>query len=218
MTTMEQELVILRALGALLGYPGAELREALPEIAEAVHVSRLIGSGDRAALLALIDDLARLDPIAAEEAYLELFDRGRSTSLYLFEHVHGDARDRGAAMVELNQLYATAGFELARRELPDYLPVVLEYLSCRTHDEVRAMLDDCAHILRLIGEVLTKRASGYAAVFQTLLAIAGAPALDAARARRRALEKDDLDRDWEEQPAFAPAPPGAATADSGGCR
>lgn len=217
---MAEDLVILRALGVLLGYPRPELREALPEIAAAVRGARLLGPGERAAVLALIDDLAAVEPLATEEAYVELFDRGRSASLYLFEHVHGEALDRGAAMVELNQLYAAAGFELAGRELPDYLPVVLEYLSCRDRDEARVMLGDCAHILRLVGEVLMKRDSRYAAVFQALLAIAGEPGIDAARARRRALEKEDLDRDWDERPAFAPEPPGAVkpTAGRGGCR
>ncbi len=204
---MDPSLRILRALGALLLYPGAELRAALPEIAAEIRGASLLSAADRAALLALIDGLSAADPIAAEEAYVDLFDRGRSTSLHLFEHVHGEARDRGAAMVELNELYAAAGLELGGRELPDYLPVVLEYLSSRSRDEARAMLSDCAHILRLVGEVLTKRDSRYAAVFQVLLTIAGEPGIDPARARRRALDKDDLDRDWDERPAFAPEPP-----------
>jgi nitrate reductase delta subunit len=205
---MDPSPAVLRALGALLGYPGPELREALPEIAAEIAGASLLAAGERARLLALVDELAAAEPLAAEEAYVELFDRGRSTSLHLFEHVHGEARDRGAAMVELNDLYAAAGLALAGRELPDYLPVVLEYLSVRDRGEARAMLGDCAHILRLIGEVLTRRDSGYAAVFQALLTIAGEPGIDPARARRRALDKDDLDRDWDERPAFAPEPPG----------
>jgi nitrate reductase delta subunit len=212
---MDRSLIILRALGALLGYPGQSLREALPEIAEAVRGSTLLAAPERDAVLALVEELASSEPLRAEEAYVELFDRGRSTSLHLFEHVHGEARDRGAAMVELKQLYAAAGFELATRELPDYLPVVLEYLSCRDRAEVDAMLGDCAHILRLVGEVLTKRGSRYAAVFSALLRIAGQPGIDPSRARRRALEKEDLDRDWTEQPAFGPVPAGAG---GGGCR
>jgi nitrate reductase molybdenum cofactor assembly chaperone NarJ/NarW len=212
---MDPSLAILRALGALLGYPRPELLAALPEIAAEIAGARLLAAGDRAGLLALVDALASMDPMAAEEAYVELFDRGRSTSLYLFEHVHGEARDRGAAMVELNELYAAAGLELAGRELPDYLPVVLEYLSCRDRNEARAMLADCAHILRLIGEMLTRRGSRYAAVFQALLAIAGEAGIDPARARRRALDKEDLDRDWDERPAFAPEPPGTVLPTTG---
>ena len=205
---MDPSLAFLRALGALLSYPSPELRAALPEIAAELAAAKLIAAEQRAALQALVDELAAADPLAAEEAYVELFDRGRSSSLYLFEHVHGEARDRGAAMVELNQLYAAAGLDLAGRELPDYLPVVLEYLGGRDRGEARAMLADCAHILRLVGEVLVKRGSRYSAVFDALLALAGEPGIDAARARRRALDKEDLDRDWDERPAFAPEPPG----------
>lgn len=212
---MDPSLVILRALGALLGYPRPELRAALPEIAAEIAGARLLAGNDRTGLLALVDALAAMDPMEAEEAYVELFDRGRSTSLYLFEHVHGEARNRGAAMVELNELYAAAGFELSRRELPDYLPVVLEYLSWRGRDEARAMLADCAHILRRVGEMLMRRGSAYAAVFQALLAIAGEPGIDPARAGRRALDKDDLDRDWDERPAFAPEPPGTVLPKTG---
>ncbi len=212
---MDPSLGFLRALGALLGYPGAELRAALPEISAEIEGAPLLAAADRAALLALVEELRAADPMQAEEAYVELFDRGRSTSLYLFEHVHGEARDRGAAMVELNELYAAAGLELAGRELPDYLPVVLEYLSGRRREEARAMLADCAHILRLVGEVLTKRGSRYAAVFQALLALAGEAGIDPARARRRALDKDDPDRDWDERPAFAPEPPMAGRRENG---
>jgi nitrate reductase molybdenum cofactor assembly chaperone NarJ/NarW len=208
---MDASVSVLRALGALLSYPGPELRAALPEIATEIAGAQLLAPGDRAALLALVDEISAKDALDAEEAYVEIFDRGRSTSLYLFEHVHGEARDRGAAMVELNDLYAAAGLDLAGRELPDYLPVVLEYLSARDRGEARAMLADCAHILRLVGEVLMKRDSRYAAVFQALLTIAGEPGIDPLRARRRALDKDDPDRDWEERPAFAPEPGRPAT-------
>ena len=202
---MATETSVLRALGALLSYPGPALRAALPEIAEEIEAAALLNGKARADLAALIAALAAAEPMEAEEAYVELFERGRSTSLFLFEHVHGEARDRGAAMIELKELYAAAGLDLAQSELPDYLPVVLEYLSGRDRREARDMLGDCAHILRLIGETLMRRGSRYAAVLDALLAIAGESGIDPARARRRALEPGDLDRDWGEQPAFAPA-------------
>lgn len=203
-------MIVLRALGALLRYPDPELRAALPEIADVLRASPLIGSPDRAAVLGLIELLAGADPLWAEERYVELFDRARATSLHLFEHVHGDARDRGEAMVELKMIYERAGLRLAANELPDFLPVVLEYLSWRDLGETRAMLGDCGHILRSVGEALLRRASCYGAIFQALLAIAGEPGLDAkaalAAASGRVEEREDLDRDWFEQPAFAPQP------------
>jgi nitrate reductase delta subunit len=200
----ESPMILLRALGALLGYPHRELREALPEIAEVLRQSPLIGSRDRSAVLGLVELLAGADPLWTEERYVELFDRGRATSLHLFEHVHGDARARGDAMVELKAVYERAGLRLTANELPDYLPVVLEYLSCRDMTEAREMLGDCAHILRSIGEVLLQRGSPYSAVFAALLNVVGEPGLVASAASDRTAEAEDLDRDWFEQPAFAP--------------
>ncbi len=203
------DLVVLRALGALLSYPRTEVREALPEIADTVRGSALIPAPDRAGVLGLIELLGSADALWSEERYVELFDRGRATSLHLFEHVHGDARDRGAAMIELKTIYERAGFRLTANELPDYLPVVLEYLSCRELAEVRDMICDCAHILRAVGERLMQRGSPYAAVFQALLSVASEPGLDPKAALRRPAEAEDPDRDWAEEPAFAPAPSAA---------
>ena len=124
----------------------------------------------------------------------------------MFEHLHGESRDRGEAMVELKQLYEEAGFELSARELPDYLPVVLEYLSCRDLAEAREMLADCAHILTTIGRSLVARRSRYAAVLQALIVIAGESPIDVAKVPPVKERTEALDRDWAEEPAFAGAP------------
>jgi len=197
-------VIVLRALGALLSYPRQELRQALPEIADVIRASPLIAERERGGLMALIDQLGREDLLVAEERYVEMFDRGRATSLNLFEHLHGESRDRGDAMVELRRLYDRAGFELTTRELPDHLPVVLEYLSCRDLAETRAMLGDCAHLLRRIAEALVARGSDYAAVLQALLVIAGEARIDAASVPRKVHENPDAD--WFEQPAFGGEP------------
>ncbi len=204
------DLVVLKAIGALLDYPRPELRAALPEISEVIGASHLVRPKDRLSLLRLVESIHAAKPLVAEERYVELFDRGRATSLYLFEHVHGEARERGGAMVELKAVYAAAGFELSSRELPDYLPVVLEYLSCRDIAEAKAMLGDCAHILRAIGEALLQRGSDYAAALQALLGIIGEPELNVKAASGRRVGREDLDAEWIERPAFEPAgPPGA---------
>jgi nitrate reductase delta subunit len=203
-------MIVLRALGALLSYPREEVRQALPEIADAISTSKLIAPPQRRDLLALIDELRAGDLLEAEERYVELFDRGRAASLHLFEHLHGEDRDRGQAMVDLKRLYENAGYELTARELPDYLPVVLEYLSCRDIRETRELLGDCAHILRRIGESLIARGSAYAAVLQALLIIAGEAPIDAATVPPVKQRTENLDRDWFEQPAFGAEPPAAA--------
>jgi nitrate reductase delta subunit len=197
------EAITLRALGALLTYPRAELREALPEIGVALASARCLPAADRDRLAALIAEMRAHDGLDLEARYVELFDRGRATSLNLFEHVHGESRDRGTAMVELKQIYERAGYDLASNELPDYLPVVLEYLSCRDIAEARAMLGDCAHILRAVGEALNRRGSRYAAVFAALLAAVGEPGLDARQPAEAPPPEPAIDDDWAEAPAFA---------------
>ncbi len=199
-------MIVLRALGALLSYPREEVRQALPEIAETIRTSQLIAPRQREDLLAFIDDLRSSDLLEAEERYVELFDRGRAASLHLFEHLHGEGRDRGQAMVDLKRLYEQAGYELSSRELPDYLPVVLEYLSCRDLRETRELLGDCAHILRPIGQSLIARGSSYAAVLQTLLVIAGEDPINVAAVPRVNERAEDIDRDWLERPAFDGVP------------
>ncbi len=204
-------MIEFRALSALLSYPTAELRQALPEVAAAVTSSPLIGERERAGIVTLIDELHGNDLMDAEARYVELFDRGRATSLHLFEHLHGDSRDRGEAMVELKRVYERAGFALATSELPDYLPVLLEYLSCRDLPEARDMLADCAHILQRIAQALIARDSVYASVLQALIVIAGEQPVDAGSVSKACHERETLDRDWWEEPAFA----GMPLADSG---
>lgn len=210
-------MLVFRALSVLLSYPTERLRQALPEIAEVVRATPLLASRERQNLLDLVDQLGRGELLQAEEHYVDLFDRGRALSLHLFEHLHGDSRERGEAMVDLKRIYGQAGFDLAGRELPDYLPVVLEYLSCRDIAEARDMLADCAHILTRIGRSLIARGSRYAAVLQALLVIAGERPIDSAKVPPVKARIDTLDRDWAEEPAFAGAPltAGPSTSASG---
>ncbi len=206
-------MILFRALSALLSYPSEEMRRALPEIADVISAAPIVAPAERRGLLDLIDELGHGDQLTAEERYVDLFDRGRALSLHLFEHLHGESRDRGEAMVELKQLYEKAGFELSARELPDYLPVVLEYLSCRDLAEAREMLADCAHILTTIGRSLVARRSRYAAVLQVLIVIAGESSIDVAKVPPVKERTEVLDRDWAEEPAFAGA---AGSASRGG--
>jgi nitrate reductase molybdenum cofactor assembly chaperone NarJ/NarW len=199
-------MIVFRALSALLSYPSEEMRQALPEIADVVRNTPLVAPDQRRGLLDLIDEVGGLDLLTAEERYVDLFDRGRALSLHLFEHLHGESRDRGEAIVELKQIYERAGFELSARELPDYLPVVLEYLSCRDLAEAREMLADCAHILTTIGRSLVARRSRYAAVLQALIVIAGESPIDVAKVPPAKERIEALDRDWAEEPAFAGGP------------
>lgn len=199
-------MIEFKALSALLSYPTEELRQALSEIAAAVGSSSFFAERERDGLFALIDQIGAGDLLDAEERYVSLFDRSRATSLHLFEHLYGDSRDRGDAMVDLKRVYERVGFTLATSELPDYLPVLLEYLSCRDLAEARDMLSDCSAILGKIAEALIARGSAYAAALQALIVIAGEKPIDAASVPKAQHQRENLDRDWLEEPAFANTP------------
>jgi nitrate reductase delta subunit len=124
-------------------------------------------------LQALIRRLQTLDALQTESEYVELFDRGRSTALHLFEHVHGDSHDRGPAMIDLIQTYEQAGLYLGSDELPDHLPVLLEFASTQPPQQAREFLAETAHIVRKIFSALLKRESPYASVLAAVLELAG---------------------------------------------
>jgi nitrate reductase delta subunit len=208
-------MIILKALSALLTYPSEPLLEAAHEIATVVDGDSRLSRKDKQALAALIEELSTSDPLDAQERYVDLFDRGRKTSLHLFEHVHGESRDRGQAMVDLQQVYARAGYRLSSNELPDFVPAMLEFLSLRPEPEVREMLSDCAHILRAIGATLQERDSHYGAVFGALLTIAGESGLRAGQPSGPVEDEKSLDEEWAEEPViFGPA----AAASCGGSK
>jgi len=163
----------LRVLAALLGYPGAQLRADLPEMAELLATEAALAPSRRAELDALMLSLARTEALQAESDYVELFDRGRATSLHLFEHVHGDSRERGPAMIDLGQTYEKAGLVLAEGELPDYLPAVLEFVSTQPAREARAFLGEMSHIFNAIFGALQHHGSAYASVLGALIELAG---------------------------------------------
>ena len=101
-----------------------------------------------------------------------LFDRTRSLSLHLFEHVHGESRDRGQAMVDLQNLYAAKGLSSGTSELPDFIPLFLEFLSTLSPSEACDLLGQPGHIFVALAERLRKRSSSYEAVFRALIELA----------------------------------------------
>lgn len=207
-----------RALAALLQYPTAGLAEAAGEVAALVKAEARLSRGAAAAIDRLAAQLTLGDLLATQENYVGLFDRSRSLSLHLFEHIHGESRDRGQAMVNLSAHYETHGYSIDSNELPDYLPLFLEFLSLVEPREAADLLADVAHILAAIRIRLERRGSDYAGIFQALEELA-------ARKPDRAtveslLEQDkppeeeaaDLDKEWEEAPAFGGAPDGNCAA------
>lgn len=186
-----------RAVACLLGYPDDTLRAALDEIEAVVMAESVLSAEARAGLQALIRQLRRGEAFEVEARYVDTFDRGRATSLHLFEHVHGDSRDRGPAMVDLLQTYEQAGLYLAPGELPDYLPVALEFAATQPAAVARDFLGEMAHILNALHSALVQRHSPYAAAIAAVLEMAGE------RVQHVALPPEEgLDDAWAEPPAF----------------
>jgi len=189
--------ISLRVLARLLSYPDADLQSDLSDLRAALQSERCVPAARVAELNALIDTLANGDDLENQAHYVEVFDRGRATSLHLFEHVHGDSRDRGPAMIDLTQTYEKAGLLLAAGELPDYLPVVLEFVSTQPPREARAFLGEMAHIFNAIFNALQQRHSAYASVLGALLELSGEKAHAV-----KIVPDEAIDASWEEPVVF----------------
>ncbi len=187
----------LRVLAMLLGYPDAQLCAHLPDMRAALHEERALAAPRLVELDALIATLSAKPVLEVEADYVELFDRGRATSLHLFEHVHGDSRDRGPAMIDLTKTYEQAGLFLGEGELPDFLPVVLEFASTLEPRQAREFLGEMAHIFNAIFAALQKRESPYASVLGALLEMAGEKASPV-----EVVADESIDAVWQEPVVF----------------
>jgi nitrate reductase delta subunit len=194
---MKKNKHTLRALSLLLGYPQKGLLEMVPALVGAINDEAALPAARRGEIQSLAADLLRSDPIEAEARYVELFDRGRSTSLHLFEHVHGDSRDRGPAMIDLIKHYEAAGLYFDGKELPDHLCVVLEFASTQPPAQAKEFLGEVAHILQAIFSALRQRDSAYASLVAAVLELAGH------KVEAVPVTPDEsLDASWEEPEVF----------------
>ena len=197
MTKTPPMALTLRVFARLLSYPDADLRSNIASMRDALKAEGALVAARMAELDALLASIERQSAIDAEADYVQLFDSGRRTSLHLFEHVHGDSRDRGPAMIDLAQNYEAAGLYLAEGEMPDHLPVVLEYASTQPPREARAFLGEMAHIFNVVFAALEKRNSRYASVLGALIELAGETARPVA-----VPDEEPIDESWEEPLAF----------------
>ena len=197
-----------KLLGLLLTYPRESLQEAVGSFAEVFASEDLLTKSQIKSLQPLLEDYANGDLITLQEQYVNTFDRGRNHCLYLFEHIHGESRDRGAAMVDMKEMYASKGLDISSNELPDYLPVFLEYLSFCELDEAIEMLSEAIDVIATIGAHLKKGKSTFSSIF---IALENLPkikvdkkkvALAVKNAPKDPETFDELDKEWEETPAF----------------
>ncbi|MCC7260873.1 MAG: nitrate reductase molybdenum cofactor assembly chaperone [Alphaproteobacteria bacterium] len=201
-----------KILGLLLAYPRQELFDAGEECLAVVREEGLLPAKTLKSLEVFLKGQQSADLMELQEDYVETFDRGRAHCLHLFEHVHGESRDRGQAMVDLAETYAGKGLYVSGNELPDYLPLFLEYLSLCPIEEASGLLGDAVDIIAAIGAKLKKRQSPYAAVFEAI-EVLSAVKPDKARVKE-ALAKvpknpetlEELDEEWKEAEAFSGDP------------
>ncbi|OGS52429.1 MAG: nitrate reductase molybdenum cofactor assembly chaperone [Erythrobacter sp. RIFCSPHIGHO2_12_FULL_63_10] len=193
----------LHLISLLLQYPSRELQEGAGEIRQRLALDPALPATAVAALEPLLTRLEACDIYDAQESYVELFDRGRAHSLHLFEHVHGESRDRGQAMVDLRQRYLDAGLEPEGNELPDFLPLFLDYCSTLPEAAARETLAEPGVVLVALAARLDERGSDYAPLFALLCDIAGVEMdEEAAKALPQVDDPADLealDAQWAEE-------------------
>jgi nitrate reductase molybdenum cofactor assembly chaperone NarJ/NarW len=153
-----------QVLSALLLYPEQALIDSLGAFEAALEKTPEL----HAPLRPLLSYLTAGELITLQENYVATFDRNPSHSLHLFEHIHGESRDRGQAMVDLMQEYKKHGLEMCGNDLPDYVPLFLEFLSQLDKDESERLLSDAIHVMAHVGRKLAANSSPYAAVFDVL--------------------------------------------------
>ena len=200
-----------KVLGLLMSYPKPEWVAHVDECEVLLMQEKFLPKKQLQAVLAFTTELKTADLYAVQEEYVATFDRGRSHSLHLFEHIHGESRDRGQAMVNLSDAYEEKGFFIDQAELPDYIPLFLEFLSLCPVDEAVNLLGEPVDIMATIAARLQKRNSSYAVLFDALVA------LSKVKPSQEKIEEvlaqapedtslDALDKEWEEAAAFAGQP------------
>lgn len=195
-------MLTFRVLSALLRYPTPELKVELQLAKRILRSEGILTASYLESVCALVEQLQATPQLEAESSYVDAFDRGRSTSLYLFEHIHGDSRDRGKAMLKLLMRYRAHGLEMSSGELPDFLPAFLEFLSTRAPTEARKHLSEVADIIGLIGRRLRNRGALYAPLLEAIASLAVAGTRDQSLVTEGDQDRDDtpaaLDAAWEE--------------------
>jgi len=200
-------MLILKVISRLLDYPSAEMFKASGELQSVVGDANELSAQNKTQLLEFIQQLTARDIFDAQESYDLLFDRGRALSLLMFEHVHGESRDRGQAMVDLMNVYKSNGFEVDSSQLPDYIPLYLEFLSEQTPEFIEEWLGDICHLLTMLSERLIDRECPYSVLFDSLIEISGQvlelEQRDEIRETVKKEERDDtieaIDKEWEDK-------------------
>ncbi len=198
-------MLTFRVLSALLSYPVPELKAEAEQAEQILRTDGVLTGSQLENVCAFLKKLQLMPQLEAESSYIDAFDRGRATSLYLFEHIHGESRDRGQAMVRLLTRYRMHGLELHSKELPDFLPLFLEFLSTCRPKEGQKYLSEVADIVAMIGQSLRKRRASYAPLLEAIASLVARDTDEESLAAETGQDdRDDtpaaLDAAWEESP------------------
>jgi len=212
-----------KLLGLLLTYPEGTVYSESNELLQALRSEALLPEKFIKKVETFLTTQKAQDLIAAQEDYVETFDRGRAHCLHLFEHIHGESRDRGQAMIDLSETYAAKGLYIDNNELPDYLPLFMEYLSRCEFQDATKLLGEAIDVIAVIGAKLKKRKSPYADIF-TSIEVLSAIKADAEKVKTALKEAhkdpetlEELDKQWKEAEAFTGDSLTDVSADSNTC-
>ena len=211
-----------KLLGLLLTYPEGTVYSASDELLQTLRSEALLPEKFIKKIEIFLTTQKVQDLMAVQEDYVETFDRGRAHCLHLFEHIHGESRDRGQAMIDLSETYAAKGLYIETGELPDYLPLFMEYLSRCEFQDATELLGEAINVIAVIGSKLKKCKSPYADIFASIEALSAVKAdTEKLKTALREAHKDpetleELDQQWKEAEAFGDPLTDAAT-DSSAC-
>lgn len=198
-----------KIFSTLLVYPNEELKKNINLVSTILKEEGLLSKIEINKLDDLISYINSTDLLDLQEKYVSIFDRQKKFSLYLFEHIHGDSRERGMAMVDLKNLYKASNFDISiNEELPDYIPVFLEYLSLIPREKASILLGEVINIIAVLGKRLKLNNVLYYIVFNLLECLSYIKP-DKGIIDNIILNKQDdkvnnykIDKDWEEPKVF----------------
>lgn len=190
-----------KILSLLLSYPEEELQKFLIQVGNELRTERLLEEDKIQGIEEFCKMFRQTDLTSWQEEYVQLFDYSRSVSLHIFEHIKGESRDRGQAMVNLMEFYKENGMRLTSKELPDYIPVFLEFLSILPTSNAAELLGETVHIMDRINEALSESENAYSSIFEAIISLSAKKPDKKITKEMIDNEKPlDLDAEYEEAP------------------
>lgn len=153
---------LYKILSVMLEYPDQELLDHLDELRQLARECPDLDAQERAAIGGVLAYLDSASLTTLQENYVQTFDLTAEHSLHLTHHLFGDDKNRGPALIDLGELYKDYGVQAVEQELPDYLPLVLEFASCLEDQEAMVFLSDAGKVFKVLADNLAKAGSPYA--------------------------------------------------------